>query len=80
MACEDGRMEQIRSVLSTLTTRSLPFIGEDTPLKEAGFDSLDMVQLLMFLEARLQVSFPEGAESKIATFGDLARLLPRDEA
>ena len=52
----------------------------ETPLAEAGIDSLDSLTILFAIEEQFHISIPDDAARSIKTFGDMvdvvASLLP----
>ena len=49
-------------------------LQDDTRLDEIGADAIDVVELVMALEAELGVQMPDDQLERVATLGDLARL------
>ncbi|MDQ3282788.1 MAG: acyl carrier protein [Acidobacteriota bacterium] len=47
----------------------------DTPLTDAGIDSLDSLQILFSIEEQFHISIPDDEARAIRTFGDLVRIV-----
>lgn len=54
-------------------------IGPETTIEELGLSSLDRVELMLDLEAKLNVTIDEGAFASASTVADLARSKPAAE-
>ena len=46
-------------------------LSNDTPLAEAGIDSLDALTILFAIEEHFKISIPDERARAITTFGDL---------
>ena len=47
----------------------------DTPLAEAGIDSLDSLTILFAIEEQFHISIPDDAARSIKTFGDMVEVV-----
>lgn len=72
-------LETIHLLLEKATNRSLPTILPTTTLRDLGLDSLDMVQLMLMLEERLDARLPDSLDYGISTFGELVSVLDKGD-
>jgi acyl carrier protein len=49
----------------------------ETPLADAGIDSLDALNILFAVEERFRISIPDDEARAMRTFGDLAEIVLR---
>ena len=71
--------EEIEEKLKTIV-RQEKNVGDalltaDTPLAEAGIDSLDSLTILFAIEEEFRISIPDDRARAIRTFGDLASII-----
>lgn len=68
-------MERVMLIVRRMMERRAlaPTIGPDDDLREAGFSSLDIVNLMLSIENELDVKFPE-REMTPANFRSIARI------
>ena len=57
--------------------KSLPeeLLAPDTPLADAGIDSLDALTILFAIEEQFGISIPDGDARAMKTFGDMTRIV-----
>ena len=67
-------LERIRELLVEQLNLDYEHLQADTRFDEVGADSIDVVELVMALEAELGVQMPAEQHARFATLGDLARL------
>jgi acyl carrier protein len=57
------------------TTIAPELIKPETPLAEAGIDSLDSLTILFAIEEQFHISIPDDRARAITTFGDLINVV-----
>ena len=67
-------LERIKELLVEQLNLEYEQMQSDTLFDEIGVDSIDIVELVMALEAELGVQMPDDQLERVATLGDLARL------
>ena len=67
-------LERIKELLVEQLNLEDEQLQSDTLFDEIGVDSIDIVELVMALEAELGVQMPDDQLERVATLGDLARL------
>ncbi len=67
-------LERIKELLVEQLNLEYEQLQSDTLFDEIGVDSIDIVELVMALEAELGVQMPDDQLERVATLGDLARL------
>jgi len=73
--------EEIEQELVAIVTQEKNVAEEllkpETPLAEAGIDSLDALNILFAVEERFHISIPDDEARAMRTFGDLANIVER---
>jgi acyl carrier protein len=71
--------EEIEEKLKTIVRQEKSVADElltpETPLAEAGIDSLDSLTILFAIEEEFRISIPDDRARAIRTFGDLADIV-----
>lgn len=68
--------QNLRELINDCVDYELPPISTYTKLKEdLGFDSLDVVELLILVENTYNIQIPDDEAEKIETFNDAFNLL-----
>lgn len=71
-------MELIRAAITAVDTTKAAKAAAITPqmeIRELGLDSVATMEMVGFLEEKLETQFSDEVMVKIQTFGDLARLI-----
>jgi acyl carrier protein len=71
-------MELIKSAITavdTTKTSRLAGIGPGTEIRELGLDSVATMEMVGFIEEKLETQFSDEVMIRIQTFGDLVRLV-----
>ena len=68
---------EIEQSLREIVREEKPNIADDkftneTPLADAGIDSLDALTILFAIEEKFKISIPDETARKLRTFGDIA--------
>jgi len=70
---------EIEEKLKTLVRQEKNVADElltpETPLADAGIDSLDSLTILFAIEEEFHISIPDGRAREIRTFGDLVDII-----
>ena len=70
---------QLVEILTPLAEGRVPVIGEDTELTgELALDSLKVMDLVLAVEDRFDISIPINALADVRTVGDLASTIRKD--
>ena len=67
-------LERIKELLMEQLSLDYDQLSADTRFDEVGADSIDVVELVMALEAELGVQMPDDQLERVTTLGELARL------
>ncbi len=67
-------LERIKELLMEQLNLDYDQLSADTRFDEVGADSIDVVELVMALEAELGVQMPDDQLERVTTLGELARL------
>ncbi|MBQ3391623.1 MAG: acyl carrier protein [Clostridia bacterium] len=67
-------LEQIKELLVEQLNLEYGDLEADTRFDDIGADPIDVVELVMALEAELGVQLPDEELERVATLGDLAQL------
>ena len=67
-------LERIKELLMEQLNLDYDQLSADTRFDEVGADSIDVVELVMALEAELGVQMPDDQRERVTTLGELARL------
>jgi acyl carrier protein len=77
-----GKRVQVQAALEVIYSRLNAGVpaerGGGTPGLELGLDSLDLLELVMQIEADLGVTIPDGAAARFRTLGELVDYLVRE--
>ncbi|PYQ26996.1 MAG: acyl carrier protein [Acidobacteria bacterium] len=63
--------EKLVAIVQQEKNLSADLIKPETPLAEAGIDSLDSLTILFAIEEQFHISIPDDRARAITTFGDL---------
>lgn len=67
--------DQLNDILTNLGIRSTALTDEAHFIRDLGFDSLDVTDLLLQVETRFGIRIPDEDWSKLQTFGQLKHYL-----
>ncbi|MBQ2697536.1 MAG: acyl carrier protein [Clostridia bacterium] len=67
-------LDRIKELLSERLNLDYDSLHDDSRFDELGADSIDIVELVMALEADLGVQLPDDQLERVSTLGELARL------
>ena len=67
-------LERIKELLMEQLNLDYDQLSADTRFDEVGAESIDVVELVMALEAELGVQMPDDQLERVTTLGELARL------
>jgi acyl carrier protein len=63
--------QELRAFIAQTTGAGEHRITETTPLAELGVDSLSAVEIVCWVEKRLQIEIPETTVQRVRTVGDI---------
>ena len=67
--------EKLVAIVQQEKNISADLIKPETPLAEAGIDSLDSLTILFAIEEQFRISIPDDRARAITTFGDLINVV-----
>jgi len=67
--------EKLVEIIQKEKNISADLIKPETPLAEAGIDSLDSLTILFAIEEQFHISIPDDRARAITTFGDLVTVV-----
>jgi acyl carrier protein len=67
--------EKLVTIVQQEKNISADLIKPETPLAEAGIDSLDSLTILFAIEEQFRISIPDDRARAITTFGDLVTIV-----
>jgi len=67
--------EKLVAIIQQEKNLSAELIKPETPLAEAGIDSLDSLTILFAIEEQFRISIPDDRARAITTFGDLINIV-----
>jgi acyl carrier protein len=76
-------MELIKAAVTAVdTTKAARFasVKPETEIRELGLDSVATMEMVAFLEDKLETQFPDEVMIRITTFGDLVTLIEKTRA
>ena len=62
--------DELKSIIAT-TARIDTHLSPETQLKDVKIDSLDMVQIIVAIEAKYEIEIDDDEAKELKTFGDL---------
>ncbi len=72
-------LEQVVTIVAKQLDKDPSAFSESTDLQEAGFESLDVIEMIFNLEDEFKIDIPfnanEADTSQMRTVGDIARLV-----
>lgn len=76
-------MELIKAAVTAVDTSKAAKFGSvkpETEIRELGLDSVATMEMVAFLEDKLETQFPDEVMIRITTFGDLVKLIEKTRA
>jgi len=76
-------MELIKAAVTAVDTSKAAKFGAvkpETEIRELGLDSVATMEMVAFLEDKLETQFPDEVMIRITTFGDLVNLIEKSRA
>ena len=69
--------EELTAIVKQEKNVADDLLKADTPLADAGIDSLDALNILFAVEERFRISIPDDEARAMRTFGDLVDIVTR---